>query len=82
MKSICIPSVLSLMLLLFSGMVTKGFAQSKTDAIIMLNGERKEGKVIGIGANTIKFKYTGEDLEYELQKRTSVKFNLPPAASR
>lgn len=68
MKRICISSVLSLMLLLFSGMVTQGFAQSKTDAVIMLDGERKEGKVIGIQSNTVKFKYTGEELEYELQK--------------
>jgi len=68
MKRICISSVLSLMLLLFSGMVTQGFAQSKTDAVIMLDGERKEGKVLGMGANTVKFQYTGEELEYELQK--------------
>jgi TolB-like protein len=56
------------MLLLFSGIATKGFAQSKTDAVIMLDGERKEGKVLGMGANTVKFQYTGEELEYELQK--------------
>ena len=53
---------------MFSGVVTQGFAQSKTDAVIMLDGERKEGKVLGIGANTIKFKYSGEELEYELPK--------------
>ncbi len=64
----CILSVFSLMLLLFSGIMTNGFAQSKTDAVIMLNGERNEGKVIGIGSNTVKFKYSGEDLEYELPK--------------
>ncbi|MDO1450718.1 hypothetical protein Q0590_30880 [Rhodocytophaga aerolata] len=34
----------------------------------MLDGERKEGKVIGMGANSVKFKYTGEELEYELPK--------------
>jgi TolB-like protein len=53
---------------MFSGFMTKGFAQSKTDAVIMLNGERKEGKVIGIGVNTVQFKYSGEDLKYELPK--------------
>jgi len=68
MKRICISSVLSLMLLMFSGIVTPGFAQGKTDTVIMLNGERKEGKVLGIGANTVKFKYTGENIEYELPK--------------
>lgn len=69
MKRICILSILPLMLLLFSGVVTPGFAQSKTDAVIMLNGERKEGKVIGMGANTVQFKYSGEDLQYELPKK-------------
>src|SRR4028119_2334495 len=68
MKRNCILSVLSLLLLLLDGTMTEGFAQSKTDAVLMLNGERKEGKVIGIGANTVKFKYTGEELEYELPK--------------
>jgi TolB-like protein len=53
---------------MLSGMMTQGFAQSKTDAVIMLNGERKEGKVLGIQANTVKFKYSGEELEYELPK--------------
>ncbi|RYC66644.1 hypothetical protein [Spirosoma sordidisoli] len=48
--------------------MTDSFAQSKTDAVIMLDGERKEGKVIGIQANTVKFKYAGEELEYELPK--------------
>jgi TolB-like protein len=56
------------MLLLLGGMMTQGFAQSKTDAVIMLNGERKEGKVLGIQVNTVKFKYSGEELEYELPK--------------
>jgi hypothetical protein len=70
------------MLLLLGGMMTQGFAQSKTDAVIMLNGERKEGKVIGMGANTVKFKYPGRNSSTSCQKRTSVKFNLPPAALR
>jgi TolB-like protein len=54
---------------MLSGMMTQSLAQSKTDAVIMLDGERKEGKVIGIGVNSVKFKYTGEELEYELQKK-------------
>lgn len=68
MKRNCLRSVLSLMLLIFSGTTTTSFAQSKTDAVIMRDGERKEGKVIGIQANTVKFKYAGEELEYELPK--------------
>ncbi|WP_147368043.1 hypothetical protein [Fibrisoma montanum] len=68
MKRDCLLSVLALMLLIFSGTITNSFAQSKTDAVIMLDGERKEGKVIEIQANTVKFKYAGEELEYELPK--------------
>ncbi len=68
MKRICIRSVLPLLLLLSSGMVSTGFAQSKTDLVIVLNGERKEGKVIGMGSNTVQFKHAGEDLAYELQR--------------
>lgn len=59
---------LSLMLLLSGAMATQGFAQSKTDVVIMLNGERKEGKVLEIQSNTVQFKHTGEDLKYELPK--------------
>lgn len=43
-------------------------AQEKVDVVSMLNGEEKEGKVTGITAETIKFKYRGEDLEYEFKK--------------
>ncbi|GAB3638958.1 hypothetical protein GCM10027422_45490 [Hymenobacter arcticus] len=60
--------ILSVMLLLFNGIVTNGFAQSKTDAVIMLNGTKKEGKVIVVQATTVKFKHAGEELEYELKK--------------
>jgi len=43
-------------------------AQDKHDTLIMLNGDKKEGKVIAINPETIKFKYSGEDLEYEIKK--------------
>lgn len=68
MKRICFFSVLSLILLLFTGITTTGFAQNKTDVVVMLNGIKNEGKVVAIQANTIKFKHAGEDLEYELKK--------------
>ncbi|WP_197076957.1 hypothetical protein [Hymenobacter terrenus] len=68
MKRNCNPSVMLLMLLLFIGIQTTGFAQSKADAVIMLNGTKKEGKVIAILANTVKFKHAGENLEYELKR--------------
>ena len=43
-------------------------AQQKEDVVVMLNGEKKKGKVIAINDNTIKFVYTGESLEYEFKK--------------
>jgi len=43
-------------------------AQDKSDVIFMTNGDKKEGKVVGVGQTTIKFRYKGEDLEYELNK--------------
>ncbi|MEJ1237312.1 hypothetical protein WBG78_04225 [Chryseolinea sp. T2] len=43
-------------------------AQQPVDVVIMSNGEKKEGKVVAVNQTTIKFKYKGEDLEYELNK--------------
>lgn len=48
---------------------TPVYAQDKSDVITMLNGEQKQGKVISISENSIKFKYTGEDLEYEIPRK-------------
>src|SRR5690349_14865088 len=42
--------------------------QATGDIVIMLNGEKKEGKVVAVSQTTIKFKYKGEDLEYEFNK--------------
>lgn len=38
------------------------------DTIFMMNGEKKEGTILSLKDNTIKFVYTGETLEYELEK--------------
>ncbi|RUT72212.1 hypothetical protein D0817_00915 [Flavobacterium cupreum] len=40
----------------------------KNDSIFMMNGEKKEGSILSIKDKTIKFVYTGETLEYELEK--------------
>lgn len=43
-------------------------AQDKMDIVVMRNGEKKEGKVTAVNGPIIKFKYKGEDLEYEFNK--------------
>lgn len=43
-------------------------AQDKQDVVIMLNGEKKSGKVVAVNEQTIRFAYTGETLEYEIKK--------------
>ncbi|MCS5488935.1 hypothetical protein [Algoriphagus limi] len=43
-------------------------AQEKVDVLILNSGETKEGKVTGITDILIKFRYLGEDFDYEIQK--------------
>jgi hypothetical protein len=43
-------------------------AQDKNDVVFMLNGDKNEGKVVSVSGNTVKFKFHGEDLEYEFKK--------------
>ncbi|HWV73855.1 MAG TPA: hypothetical protein VN040_19180, partial [Pseudosphingobacterium sp.] len=43
-------------------------AQQKEDVVVMLNGEKKKGRVTAVNDNTIKFIYSGESLEYEFKK--------------
>lgn len=43
-------------------------AVSAQDKITMLNGEKKEGKVVSVKDDAIKFVYKGETLEYEFKK--------------
>lgn len=69
----------------------KVYSQETADVVVMLDGTQKNGKVISIESDTIKFKYSGEDLEYEFKKtdinkiifasgRTEV-FNAPKVTS-
>lgn len=45
------------------------FAQAKPDVLTLNSGERKEGKVTGVTETTIKFRYPGEDFDYEIAKK-------------
>jgi len=45
------------------------FAQAKPDVLTLNSGERKEGKVTGVTETTIKFRYPGEDFNYEIAKK-------------
>jgi TolB-like protein len=59
----------NLLFLVFTMIICiEAFPQNSPDVIIMLNGEQKSGKVMGIDENTIRFKYSGEDLEYTFKK--------------
>ncbi|GGF40052.1 hypothetical protein [Echinicola rosea] len=61
-----------LMVVLIMGVIAfqpKAIAQEeKHDVIVKLDGKKMEGKVTSMGSSSIKFKYAGEDLEYEVSK--------------
>lgn len=59
------PLLLTLVLFLSFGFMIDINAQDK---VIMLNGEEKIGKILGLDDSTIKFVHSGEDLEYTLKK--------------
>lgn len=56
--------------------ISSAFAQDKMDVVIMVNGEKKEGKVAGISESIVKFRYVGEDFDYEISKKdiSSIQF--------
>lgn len=70
-----------LLVLLFSfGLffnIVSAMAQEKVDVIVMKNGENREGKVTGITETIVKFRYVGEDFDYEIPKTdiTQIKFS-------
>lgn len=55
------------MLFLLSG-VAQAVAQTKQDVLVMLNGDRKEGKVTAMKDDAVQFVYSGETLPYEFKK--------------
>ena len=54
--------------LLIFGLSTAAFSQAKNDVLTLTNGEKKEGKVTGITSAQIKFRYPGEEFDYEFSK--------------
>lgn len=68
MKRYLILTTFSLIFLIAFSSSFESIAQEKVDLIVMTNGEIKQGKVTGVTSETIKFKYSGEELEYELAK--------------
>jgi len=58
-------SFFTLFLFLAIGLLTQAYAQDK---VIMLSGEEKTGKILGLDDSTVKFVHSGEDLEYTLKK--------------
>ncbi len=43
-------------------------AQTKNDVVVLVSGDRKEGKVTGISESHVKFRYPGEEFDYEFAK--------------
>ncbi|WMI68689.1 hypothetical protein [Mangrovimonas sp. YM274] len=66
MKTLCTKrSFFILFLFLTFGFMAQVYAQDK---VIMLSGEEKTGKILGLDDSTVKFVHSGEDLEYTLKK--------------
>lgn len=63
-----------LLVLLLAGFFAA--AQDKVDTVTMLNGEKREGKVLSVNDSSIKFTYKNETLEYQFKKAEvgSIKF--------
>ncbi len=57
-----------ILLAYFVSISVKTFAQSKEDVLVMKNGDRKSGKVITVTATAVKFTYSKETAEYEIEK--------------
>lgn len=67
--------LLALLFLLFSENIQL-LAQTKSDVVILINGERKEGKITGITSSQIKFRYAGEEFDYEFEKAEVAKIEF------
>lgn len=62
--------ILFVMALAAFGFTSQTYAQEAeaNDVVYMLNGEERAGKVTGVSGSAIKFKFAGEDLEYEIDR--------------
>ena len=63
------------------GVTTSSFAQDKADVVTMLDGQTKEGHVVAMGTDMVTFKYSGEDLEYQLKKANINKIDFASGRS-
>lgn len=52
------------------------FAQEKIDVLFLKSGEKKEGKVTGITTSHVKFRYIGEEFDYEIPKTDLAKIQF------
>lgn len=79
MKTLSLIKTACTVLLLF--VISLVNAQDKTDIVIMLSGEKKEGRVVSISDDAIKFIHKGETLEYELKKNQINKIDFASGRS-
>ncbi|MBB6328249.1 TolB-like protein [Algoriphagus iocasae] len=49
-------------------LASNAYSQAKQDVLTLNSGERKEGKVTGITDTSVKFRYPGEEFDYEIKK--------------
>jgi hypothetical protein len=68
-----VGAVLCLLLTYYTPLMAQKAASSKStavkeDSILMLNGETKHGKIMGVGTDVILFIHSGETLQYSLKK--------------
>lgn len=68
-------SVLFLITFIFTSNI-EVMAQDKTDILFLKTGEKKEGKVTGITESHVKFRYTGEEFDYEIPKTDLAKIQF------
>ncbi|MFX1706885.1 CsgG/HfaB family protein [Chitinophaga sp. CC14] len=67
MKKIVNYAVICLFLVITCA-VLPSFSQAKEDVITMKNGEKKTGKIASVTKTTVKFSYSHETAEYEIDK--------------
>lgn len=76
MKTFINIVTLVFMITLLSTINAEVLAQEKVDVVFLKTGEKKEGKVTGITDTIVKFRYAGEDFDYEIKKSDLVKVQL------
>lgn len=65
----------------FSFLALPSLAQTKEDVITMKNGEKKTGKIISVTGTVVKFSYSNETAEYEIDKADISKIDFASGRS-